>query len=327
MTRDVATIEARLKQYLVNGGAITGIKVLSAGHSNETYHVEGLDLILRMPPSGAPLIESAFGVRQQFDIFAVVGRLPGAPLVPRLIHMEQNPDILGSPFFLMERAQGVPWGDYREPDWAAGQSVAFREGISRQALEALAALHRQQPLDVLGPIKSARQELARWRDSVAGVIEDAGLNAAFALLDNTAPEPASPAPCHGDPKLPNMLWQDGRLTALLDWELAFNGDPLWDLAWLLNAMANVPVKDLSGLWERERLIAEWERATGRSSARLQWFEAAALAKAGAILGYGHSLYVRGLSNDTRFGFWKDAAHLCGQKALQFARIDQDTTPH
>lgn len=105
--------------------------------------------------------------------------------------------------------------------------MAFLEGISRQALEVLAALHRQQPLDVLGPIKSSRQELARWRDSVAGVIEDAGLNAAFALLDSTAPEPASPAPCHGDPKFPNMLWQDGRLTALLDWELAFNGDPRW----------------------------------------------------------------------------------------------------
>lgn len=331
MARDLAVIAARLKLYLVNGSAITGVKVLSAGHSNETYSVEGLDLILRMAPSGAPLIESAFGVRQQFDIFAVIGRLPGAPPVPRLHHMEQDTDVLGSPFFLMERAQGIPWGDWGAPDWASSRSVASREDITRQALEAVAALHRQKPQDVFGPIKSSRQELARWRESVAHIDVDADLRATFTLLDTTVPEPAPPAPCHGDPKLANMLWLDGRLTALLDWELAFNGDPRWDLAWLLTSFDSphhpgLPGMDLPGLWQRERIIAEWERSTGRSSKCLQWFEAAVYAKVGAIVGYGYALTTRGLSNDARFATWKDVAREYAQRALQLARIDQAATP-
>lgn len=39
---------------------------------------------------------------------------------------------------------------------------------------------------------------------------------------------------HGDYRLSNLLVRDGRITAVLDWELCTLGDPLADLTWLLD---------------------------------------------------------------------------------------------
>ncbi|MEO8296293.1 MAG: phosphotransferase family protein [Burkholderiales bacterium] len=318
---------AGLRRHLLRGREITGLQVLSAGHSNETYLIEGLDMILRLPPSGAPLLEHALDVRCQFDVFAVLGGLPGAPPGPGLYLMEQDAGVLGAPFFLMSRVEGLGWPDLRIPEWAAQGSDALRDTISSEAVGALVFLHQQPPLDVFGPIRSVRQELARWRQTAEGC-QVTPLDEAFALLDQTAPADASPAPCHGDPKIANMLWHaDGRLVAWLDWELAFNGDPRWDLAYHLGRFRGTHAaghagQDQSGFWPRERVVQAWEQATGRSSDRLLWFEAAYKAKVAAILAHGYRLVRQGLSQDARLAQWEAPARLYGETALRMALADQ-----
>ena len=44
------------------------------------------------------------------------------------------------------------------------------------------------------------------------------------------PRPNPPALLHGDYWPGNILWKDGRLAAVIDWEDACLGDPLVDLA-------------------------------------------------------------------------------------------------
>ena len=324
MGRDLDQLTAALRRHLVRGREITGLRVLSAGHSNETYLVDGLDVILRLPPSSAPLLEHALDVRQQFDAFAVLAGLPGGPPVPALHHMEQDPAVLGAPFFLMSRVEGLGWPDMRIPPWAAEGTDALRDRVSREAVGALAFLHCQPPLDVFGPAQSVRQELARWCDTAAGCGVPS-LDEAFSLLDRTAPADAPPAPCHGDPKIANMLWHaDGRLAAWLDWELAFNGDPRWDLAYHLGRFPNPfssghAGQDQAGFWQRDRVIGLWQETTGRRVDHLLWFEAAFKAKVAAILAHGHRLVQRGLSQDERLAQWGVPAGIYADTALRMAR--------
>jgi aminoglycoside phosphotransferase (APT) family kinase protein len=56
------------------------------------------------------------------------------------------------------------------------------------------------------------------------------LRHALDVLDREAPEAQRIGLLHGDYRLPNLMWHEGRISAVLDWELAFVGDPLSDLA-------------------------------------------------------------------------------------------------
>ncbi|HZV09935.1 MAG TPA: hypothetical protein VFF94_09255, partial [Novosphingobium sp.] len=56
MARDTDQLARALRGWLPRGSAITGVKTLSAGHSNETYLIEGLGEILRLPPSEEGLL-------------------------------------------------------------------------------------------------------------------------------------------------------------------------------------------------------------------------------------------------------------------------------
>jgi aminoglycoside phosphotransferase (APT) family kinase protein len=64
---------------------------------------------------------------------------------------------------------------------------------------------------------------------------------------------------HGDLRVGNFLAVDGRVTALLDWEMAHLGDPLEDLAWTYRS-----------LWSPERqlpyadFLARYEARSGRA---------------------------------------------------------------
>ena len=51
MTRDLLPLSDALRRVLPDGDGITGLRAFSTGHSNETYLIEGLDQILRLPPS------------------------------------------------------------------------------------------------------------------------------------------------------------------------------------------------------------------------------------------------------------------------------------
>jgi aminoglycoside phosphotransferase (APT) family kinase protein len=329
VVRDPNLIAATLRRHLVRGSQITGVKTLSAGHSNETYLLEGLDLILRLPPAGIPLLADALDVVKQFEVFAVLrGRSTDVP-IPTLFHLERDESVLGAPFFLMERVEGLAWDDWRVPEWVASAKAQVRRRVFFDSVKALCALHQQAPLDTLGAVRTNSMELDVWRNASA-CAELSTLNEAIDLLNQSTPEDAAPAPCHGDAKLTNMLWRgDGTLAAWLDWELAFNGDPRWDLAYFLGCLGNAeragkPGYEQAGFWQHGEVVEAWQHGTGRTSERLRWFEAAYKAKVGAILALGYWKSVNGISRDPRLATWKRPAQAFADVALHLARIGADS---
>jgi aminoglycoside phosphotransferase (APT) family kinase protein len=152
--------------------------------------------------------------------------------------------VLGAPFFLMEEVLCDPWGDFSWPDWMGAATAEFRYGVSEQIVQTYARLHCLATLAWLGPVRSAGEELERWLDPIRH-IAPAPLAEAFALLLGDVPSEETPCPCHGDAKIANLLWKDGRVVALIDYEMSFNGDPRWVLAATLQGLRS---EDGQGPW-------------------------------------------------------------------------------
>jgi aminoglycoside phosphotransferase (APT) family kinase protein len=313
MTRDLDAIRSTLVRVLPEGSRITGLTPLATGHSNETYLIAGLDQILRLPPAADALLEG-HGVVAQARIYDELAKVPGGPPVPRIRLICEDPGVLGDPFFVMDKVAGDSINDYVLPAWFTGASDAVREGISRQYAAAFGSLARLERLAALSAPVTPEAQAGRWRT----MAEEADCPELVALFDQllAAPAPRSGpfAPVHGDTKLANMMWDQGQLTAVLDWELAYNGDPLTDLGYMLYffphpAHAAGRACREGGMWGRDQVIAEWTRTSGRSEAGVAWHEVAAVGKMAAIVGYGYSLFATGKSTDERLLRWRESRDL------------------
>lgn len=309
MSRDPGQLKEALAAVLPGGEAITGIRAFSTGHSNETYLIEGLEQILRLPPTADPLLPDSHDVMAQARIYQAVGSVPGAPPVPEILFTCKDAALLGDPFFVMTRVAGEEIDDYLPQAWFADTTPEERAGYCARWMSVLWDLANLAPLDVLGPAITPEDEARRWQ-AMARKANCPALVASFdRLLSVPAPRSGAPSPAHGDPKLANLMWAAGQLTAVLDWELAYNGDPLADLGYVLaffesDARSAGKACGDEGMWKRDRIIANWEQATARPANGVRWHEAAAIGKMAAIVAYGYNLYVSGKSSDARFQRWE-----------------------
>jgi aminoglycoside phosphotransferase (APT) family kinase protein len=297
-----------LRNYLPGGDRITGVRTLSAGHSNETYLIEGLDRILRMPPSAQGLLPPYDMPQQHAVLAAVRAHSPDTP-VPQVFELCTDPAVIGDAFFVMERLDGESF-EYTAPSWLTQAPASIRDRVCRQWFDAIISLHRM-PRDAMPTGgRSVDEEAAYWKGVAAGADADPKL---IELLDDLVRKPprtsGDPSPVHGDPKHGNCLWSGGQLTALLDWEMAQVSEPLLDLGYILMfhdqgeaSLANAGF-DLPGWWSRSRMIEEWERGTGRTAVDVARYEVLGQAKVTAIIQLGYHLFRSGKTTDKRFEGW------------------------
>ena len=145
---------------------------------------------------------------------------------------------------LAERVSGQAW-------FSRLENEAERLSVAREFMTVLAALHDIDPhvLDVPGQDPDAdlrdlvRCELDRWERLYrsAPAPEDPLIELAFAWLRANIPDVTGPVVIvQGDTGPGNFLYEDGRVTAVLDWELAHLGDPHDDLAWVSQRAVQEP---------------------------------------------------------------------------------------
>ena len=306
--RDLEQLALALRQYLPGGHAITAIRPLTTGFSNETYLIEGLDLILRLPPAAGAMLEG-HDVVGQGRIYRELATAPGAPPVPAIVAICSDPAIIGVPFFVMERIAGESIDDMKMTPWFLDGSDAMRKQVCRDWISAYAALSKLATLPVLGPVVSPDDDARMWREFARA----ADCPALVALFDRllTAPAPLSgpPAIVHGDPKLSNLMWQDQRITAMLDWEMALNGEPLANLGYMLFFFASdhhaaLRAQKMPGMLTRDEVIELWEAVSGRPAKGLIWHEIAQAGKTAAIIAEGINMANTGRSADPRLESFK-----------------------
>jgi aminoglycoside phosphotransferase (APT) family kinase protein len=303
--RDTQMLAEGLRRYLPRGDRITGVKTLSAGHSNETYLVEGLQEILRMPPSEEGLLPPYDMARQHAILSAIKANAPAIPL-PNMLEVCTDHSVIGDEFFLMECVPGEAF-EYTVPDWVAADPEKVPDSICRQWFDALVGLHTMPVAKMPPGGRTVGEEAQHWLD----VARDAqATRPLIDVLEDLAKRPprtsGAATPVHGDPKHGNCLWHDGKLTAFLDWEMAQVSEPMLDLGYVLMfhdqgeaSLANAGF-ELPGWWSQDRMIAEWEAGTGRTAVDAARYMVLGQAKVAAIIALGAHLFNSGKTADPRF---------------------------
>ena len=313
---DTARVEAWIAKHIPILSTPLRWTKLEGGHSNLTYLLEtqleaqsadghgGQRAVIRRPPQGE-LLPKAHDMGREW---ALISALAGSavPVAPALGFCA-DATVTGANFYVMGHVAGQAM--YSAADARRWLPEALRPVLAESFISVLAELHAIDPDAVgLGDLGKKDEYIARqlktWYRSWNASIEGAGFDdpRAHALqryfLDHVPPQ--GPARIvHGDYGLHNTLvGADGRIAAVLDWEISTLGDPLADLGYALNQWAQAddppgvrgdPPTRLPGFPARQFLIDRYAERTGRDVSRLDFYTGFNRWKSAAI---GHGVYAR-----------------------------------
>jgi len=310
MSSDLAELLEPLRRTVDHGVRITGIRQLTAGHSNETYLLEGLDRVLRVQPRG-PALMGEYDLPGEHARYRAIRRQPVAPPVPEMYDLCTDQTVIGSAFFVMERCRGDST-DWEPPEWLTRGGAALRDRVCEQWIHAVAVTHAMDPGTFASEPVPFADRAGRWRALAADADAPDRLLRILDDLVADPPPPSGPPACvHGDAKLANFLWDEGALITVLDWEMAYVGDPLYDLGYIVALMPSTvgergfpPFNDLPGWWNRGRILDTWENHTGRSAEHVGRYEVLAMGMVTTLFARGIQLVRRGESCDPRYVGWE-----------------------
>lgn len=101
--------------------------------------------------------------------------------------------------------------------------------------------------------------------------EEHGLMPAYAYLQENPPGERSICFCHGDFHYANILWKDGHISGVLDFELCGMGDRDFDIAWAL--IHRPGQRFMNTIEEIERFLCGYARLGTFDSRRIKYFMA------------------------------------------------------
>ena len=201
-----------------------------SGNSNITAFIRFGDesLVVRRPPEGELLPTSHDMMREvRFLRFYEDKPVP----VARVRAASEDISILGAPFYVMERKDGVVLQD-GEPEHLRDPEVLGK--LCDAMIDTLAAIHAADWRGAGLPGRAGgylQRQIARWRGQMALTPSAArldGLDAVTDWLVARLPEDGETTVVHGDYGLHNMILgaDTPEVSAVLDWEMATLGDPI-----------------------------------------------------------------------------------------------------
>lgn len=309
-----------------------------AGHSNETFFLSRGDLqwVLRRPPL-AVYLPTAHDVLREYRVLSALQQTDVR--VPRVVLACEDEQIIGAPFYVMEKVQGHVLRD-SVPEELDNQTAA--RDIGAELVTALAELHRVDHtkigLDGFGkPSGYLERQLRRWTGqlelatSVTATSREVPVM--FECRDRLAeqvPESPGAVVVQGDYKLDNVIYSPGQkahLAAILDWEMSTIGDPLADVGWMISfwRQADDPPDPLHenlasitsrpGFMQRQELLETYSSLTGTSTEGIRWYVAFAVWKLACLLEGSYGRHLMGTTDDPFFARLETGVPELGSAAL------------
>jgi aminoglycoside phosphotransferase (APT) family kinase protein len=322
----------------IEPGAPLTVTRVTTGHSNEVFQVErgALSLVLRRPPS-TPLSPTAHDMAREHRLLSTFVAHDADVPVPWPVALCTDPDIIGAPFYLMERLDGVVVREALPAPFDGDASSPA--AIAHALVDLLVGIHgfdwRAGGLDGFGrPEGYLDRQVPRWLGQLEKYktreipeVEEAGR-----WLAAHTPEMQEPTVIHGDYKLDNVMFESSlpvRPLAVLDWEQATIGDPLVDVGWLLGLWldegetasffggANVALLGHGPVPSRADLAARYADATGRDLTHLAFYCVLGLFKLACVMEGSYARFTAGTSDDAMFAFLADGVPALARRALDF----------
>jgi aminoglycoside phosphotransferase (APT) family kinase protein len=273
--------------------------LVAGGRSNITYRVTdagGRAYVLRRPPL-RQVLATAHDMGREHTIISALG--PTDVPVPETYAYCDDPTVNEAPFYVMDFVEGHVVRTRALAEKVLTESARHQAGES--LIDVLGAIHAVDPEAVgLGDLGRRDGYIARQLKRWHGQLEHAtsavpdGLHEVHARLAASIPEQGPAAIVHGDFRLDNCVLDDeGRVQAVLDWELCTLGDPLADLGLLLVYWSDPDedvVEDLlgyptntAGFLRRDDLVELYGQRTGRDLSHIGYYTAFGYWKLGCIL--------------------------------------------
>jgi aminoglycoside phosphotransferase (APT) family kinase protein len=257
------------------------------------------EFVVRMAPSAQDVpVFASYRLDHQHEALRLVDRLSDVP-VPTPRWLEPTGDVLGAPFFFLERVDGIVPPDVMPytfgDNWFFDASPEDRRRLQDSTVAVIAGLHQIPDaestfgfLDDGGhagptPLRRHFEKTRAWYEWAAKELDRSPLvERALAWLDTHWPEsdvPGNVVLSWGDARIGNVLYRDFTPVAVLDWEMAGLGPRELDLGWLVFAhrvfQTLAETFELTGLPDvlREQDVrTTYAELTGVEVGDLRWFE-------------------------------------------------------
>jgi aminoglycoside phosphotransferase (APT) family kinase protein len=215
--------------------------------------------------------------------------------VPVIAFSEPGGDVIGQPFFLMERIDGRVPSDFplfHSEGWVADLAVAERTRLWWNAVSEMTRLHRIDPAHAAfigdaevepGSRFYLRSFIGSWLEWAAQGRSFPAIAAAMEYLLENVPQGEATGLVWNDARMGNTMFADDLgVAALLDFEVASLGPPEIDLAWWLYCedlfSVQFGIERLAGIPSAEDAIAGFEKLYGRAMPEFDYYLAIAALK-------------------------------------------------
>ncbi len=329
---DEERVAAYLHEHLADliGGEPILFDQFPGGAANLTYRARAgrTELVLRRAPHG-PVASGGHDMEREHRVLSKLWQ--AYPKAPRSFHFCADPEVMGKPFLVMERRRG--W--VVRAEWPLPlRDPAVQRKLAESLVAALAELHLVDAAAVglsdLGRpegfvLRQVEGWSRRWRAAKTRDVPD--MEAAAVALAEGIPDPGATSLLHNDYKLDNTMSSDsGCVVAVLDWDMATQGDSLVDLGTLLAYWpdASAPTFPIFGefsvalspVMAKSEVVERYAAATGFDVSRISFYEGLALFRIAVIIEQIYARYVRGQTADDRFARFAPIAPVLAHAALE-----------
>jgi aminoglycoside phosphotransferase (APT) family kinase protein len=309
----------------------------SAGHSNLTYQIKmgEWEAVLRRPPLG-PVAPKAHDMEREFKIISELHSV--FSVTPKPVLFSNQEEIVGSPFFIMERKNGIVIDTSFPEEITVTEELCHR--LSEVMVDKLVQLHginyKETGLGAISkPEGFTERQVHGWISRYERAKTDE-INAVESLkkwLAGNIPIQQDAAVIHYDYKFNNAMFNESLsdMAGLFDWEMATVGDPLADLGvamgyWnqaddpdeLKKGQGTASITVNEGFFSRKQFIELYAKKSGRDVSNMNFYLTFAYFKLAVICQQIYYRYKKGQTNDYRFANFNDKVKTLIEHAARVA---------
>jgi aminoglycoside phosphotransferase (APT) family kinase protein len=336
---DWPKLAAYLRDKLPGADASLEVRQFRGGSSNLTYLMRfgAQEWVVRRPPFG-PLPVGGHDMAREYRVLSRLWQ--SFKPAPRAMLFCDDISIIGAPFFVMERRNGIVFKNRQPVPAQLGDDPETFKNISEGFIDTLADLHavdyEKIGLGGLGkPEGFLQRQISGWmsRWEKAKTVEVPLMNKLGEWFLAHMPPSQPPTILHNDFYLHNLMLDEKnprQVAGVFDWEMSTIGDPLVDLGVALGywrersdveliALGEIePHTFKRGFLSRDEMAHRYAKRTGRDISNFPFYLAWALWKNATVVQQIYVRYVRGQTADPRFATFGAHPPALAQAAARMA---------
>ena len=315
---DLAAVGRYLKSVIGLEGRVA-VRQFPSGASNLTYLVTigDREVVLRRPPFGRKA-RSAHDMGREVRVLRALR--DAYPYVPAVLAYCDDPEVLGSEFYVMERIEGIILRKALPKGIKLARDEVGR--LCRNVVDRLVELHsvdfRAAGLGDLGrPEGYIRRQIEGWSERYvkARTPNVPSFGRVMEWLKAEMPADGQPCLIHGDFRFDNVVLDQKdplNVVGVLDWEMATIGDGLMDLGnslayWvergdpLLLRIMRVQPTNLAGMMTRDEVVAYYVERRGLDVGSFDFYRIYGVFRLVVIMQQIYYRYFHRQTRNRRFG--------------------------